>query len=384
MYSLTTLVNFSSANGTSPYGIATDGTGNLYTAMNQGGTNNAGTVVELTETTHVVMTLGTFGGTGNGVNPDSGVISDANGNLYGTTVHGGALGFGAVFEVAAGTQTITTLASFNNTNGANPIGALIADSSGNLYGTTSGGANGNSNGTVFEVGAKTHGITTLASFNNTNGNSPLSSLLVDANGNLYGTTSRGGANNDGTVFKVAAGTHALSLLASFSGTNGGGSLIADSSGNLYGTLEEGGANGDGSIFELNPTTGVFTTLFSFNGLDGYKPDGSLIADANGNLYGMTFGGGGDSGLAGTVFELNVTNNSLTTLFAFNSTDGRVPEGNLIADANGNLYGVTNQGGANNDGTLFELSPVPEPSSLVMSLAALSGAAVVIWTKKRHR
>jgi len=131
---------------------------------------------------------------------------------------------------------------------------MIADSSGNLYGTTSGGG-ANSDGTVFEVAAGTHTLSTLVTFNGTNGEEPYASLIADANGNLYGTTSGGGANSGGTVFEIAAGTHTLSTLTSFNGTNGQqpyASLIADASGNLYGTTNTGGANDDGTVFELSP------------------------------------------------------------------------------------------------------------------------------------
>src|SRR5262249_27533773 len=144
---------------------------------------------------------------------------------------------GTVFELAAGSGTITTLASFNGSNGANPLGVLIFDSAGNLYGTTNLGGAAN-DGTVFELAAGSGTITTLATFTGTNGANPQAGLLMDGSGNLYGTTRNGGAYNDGTVFKVAPGSGVITTLASFSVYVGYfplSSLVMDGSGNLYGT-----------------------------------------------------------------------------------------------------------------------------------------------------
>jgi uncharacterized repeat protein (TIGR03803 family) len=312
---------------------------------------------------YTLTTLATFNGT-NGSNPYAGLIADASGNLYGTTRSGGANGYGTVFELAAGTHALSTLATFNATNGDGSFGDLIADASGNLFGTTfNGGAN--NAGTVFKVAAGTHALSTLASFNRTNGAYPYAGLIADASGNLYGTTEEGGANNAGTVFKVAADTHALSTLVTFNGTNGAdprGRLIADASGNLYGTTFWGGANGSGTVFEVaNDVNHTLTTLATFNGANGAIPVAGLIFDASGNLYGTTAGGGANN--RGTVFEVaNDVNHTLTTLATFNGANGAIPEAGLIFDASGNLYGTTSEGGANGRGTVFILRPVLEPGS----------------------
>jgi uncharacterized repeat protein (TIGR03803 family) len=166
----------------------------------------------------------------------------------------------------------------------------------------------------------------LATFTGANGANPFAGLVADASGNFYGTTAFGGASGDGTVFKVAAGTHALTTLATFDGTN------------------------------------------------GYRPDAALVADASGNLYGTT-SGGGDGG-NGTVFEVVAGTNALVTLAAFDGTNGSDPEGNLFIDASGNIYGTTVTGGANGAGSVFELMPVPEPSSLLLAgLAALAACTL---------
>ena len=207
-----------------------------------------------------VTTLASFNGTSNGCTPYSGLVADSSGNLYGTTMYGGSAGDGTVFEVAAGSSAITTLASFNGTNGANPYGSLVVDSSGNLFGTTGHGGPGNI-GTVFKVAVGSGNITTLVSFNGANGCMPLGGLVEDGSGNLYGTTGSGGSGGDGTVFKIAASGGALTTLASFNGTNGAvplGSLVLGGSGNLFGTTSQDGPSNDGTVFEVAANGAVLT------------------------------------------------------------------------------------------------------------------------------
>jgi uncharacterized repeat protein (TIGR03803 family) len=177
------------------------------------------------------------------------------------------------------------------------------DSSGNLYGTAS-AAGVSNDGAVFELAQGTGTITTLASFNGADGQDPRAGLVMDASGNLYGTTSAGGASSDGTVFELAKGGGTITALASFSGADGAnpyGALIMDGSGNLYGTTKAGGAHGKGTVFELAQGSGAITTLASFNGADGANPYASLLINGRGNLYGTTTEGG-FAGF-GTVFEL---------------------------------------------------------------------------------
>jgi uncharacterized repeat protein (TIGR03803 family) len=292
-------------------------------------------------------------------------------------------GYGTVFEVSTtargSSNTHTTLVSFDNTDGAFPLAGLIADARGNLFGTTSGGG-ANGDGTVFEVARTASGYdsspTILVSFNGTDGANPVAGLLADARGNLFGTTSRGGANGDGTVFEIArtssgyAGTP--TTLVSFNGTDGASpqaGLIADAHGNLFGTTSGGGANGYGTVFEITRTAGGYantpTVLVSFNGTDGAKPYASLLADANGNLFSTTESGGAHG--AGTVFEIAKTRRGYagtpTTLYSFCSKfpprgsclDGANPYAGLIADADGNLFGTTESGGQSSNGTVFELT-----------------------------
>jgi uncharacterized repeat protein (TIGR03803 family) len=357
---LTTLATFNNANGSVPYaGLYADAAGNLFgttigggdLTLNQG--HGYGTVFQIAAATHALTTVANFNGA-NGSGPYDSVIADAAGNLYGTTIRGGPSDVGTVFEIAAGTHAITTIATFNNANGTHPYyGSLLADAAGNLYGTTrEGGASANTDGTVFEIAAGTHTITTLVSFNGTNGAFPEGTLIADAAGNLYGTTDVGGANGRGTVFEVAAGTHALTTLVTFDGSNGSypeTGLIADAAGNLYGTTY----GPYGSVYEVAAGTHAVTTLVTFDQTNGTTPNGRLIADAAGNLYGTTTGGG--PGGRGTVFQIAAGTHAYTVLAAFDDTNGNGPFAGVVADAAGNLYGTTAFGGANGIGTVFELS-----------------------------
>jgi T5SS/PEP-CTERM-associated repeat protein len=322
-------------------------------------------------TTPVLTTLVNFDQS-DGQNPNGGLIADAAGDLFGMASSGGANGDGTVFEIpyidGSYASTPTTLVTFNGANGANPYAGLLVNAAGDLFGSTqNGGANGD--GTVFEIIKTSTGYastpSTLVTFNGANGANPLGDLIADTAGDLIGMTFEGGANNDGTVFEIAqTGTGYTSTptaLATFNGTNGAnpeGGLIADAAGDLFGTTAEGGTNGDGTVFELvnNGTSYTLTTLVSFNATDGETPIVGLIADAAGDLFGATAAGGtyGD----GTVFEIVKTASSYasapTVLVNFNGTDGQRPDSGLLLDAAGDLFGTTVLGGANGDGMVFEI------------------------------
>ena len=398
---LTTLVTFNGANGSKPdSSLIADANGDLFGTTSMGGANGQGTVFEIVKTAagyaSTPTVLVTFD-VASGFRPEAGLIVDANGDLFGTTIGGGANGLGTVFEIAktasgyASTQT--TLVSFNGPDGSTPsFGALLADANGNLFGTTDqGGAN--DFGTVFEI-AKTAGgyastPTTLVSFNGTNGEIPGAGLIADANGDLFGTTFAGGASNDGTLFeiaKTAAGYASTpTTLFGFDGPHGAnpfGSLIADANGDLFGTTAAGGlSNLDfGTVFELAKTAGGYastpTVLLSFDGSNGKTPGGGLIADANGDLFGTATRGG--SGGEGTVFEIQKTAGGYGAtpieLAGFNGTNGGFPESSLIADANGDLFGTTDAGGANDDGTVFEITG----SGFVPATPPPTGSNGILW------
>jgi uncharacterized repeat protein (TIGR03803 family) len=294
------------------------------------------------------------------------LVQGADGNFYGTTCdvgcvgEGGVNGFGTVFKVTP-TGTLTTLYDFcpqktSCPDGAFPIGGLVLGTDGNFYGTTAyGGAN--DDGTVFKI---TSGgtLTTLHTFDSTDGAYPYTALVQATNGNFYGTTSYGGANAHGTVFEITSGG-TLTTLHSFDFTDGAypeAALVQATNGNFYGTTFEGGAIGDGTVFSIT-SGGTLTTLHSFDGADGYLPLGALVQATNGNLYGTTLEGGANG--YGTVFEIT-SGGTLTTLHSFDSTDGALPEAGLVQATNGIFYGTTLWGGASDVcavgcGTVFSIT-----------------------------
>ena len=335
--------------------------------------------------TPTLTTLASFDGA-NGASPYGGLITDAAGDLFGTT-RGGANGRGAVFEIAktsSGYSAPITLASFDGANGALPVGSLISDPAGDLFGMTSeGGAN--NNGTVFEITKTSSGYSapiTLASFDGVNGSYPDSGLISDPAGDLFGMTNEGGANYGGTVFEIAktsSGYSAPITLASFDGANGAspvGSLISDPAGDLFGMTNGGGAGGTGTVFEIAKTSSGYSapiTLASFDGANGAYPSGGLISDPAGDLFGMTNEGGANNN--GTVFEVAKTSSGYgapITLASFDVANGAYPSGGLTIDAAGDLFGTTSEGGANNNGTVFEIAKTSSGYSASITLASSNG------------
>lgn len=297
----------------------------------------------------------------NGANPGAGLVQGKDGNFYGTTAVGGAnTNQGTVFKLTTD-GTLTTLASFNGTNGANPSAALVQGSDDTFYGTTAAGGT-NSDGTIFNL--TTNGtFTTLVSFNGTNGARPLASLVLGRDGKFYGTTQIGGTNDDnGTAFQMLT-NGALTSLVSFN-TNGYSpyaGLVQAADGNFYGAAFYGGTNGYGAIFRI-ATNGALTTLYSFtNGSDGGNPYAGLTPGADGKLYGTTYLGGANG--YGTVFKMT-TNGIFTPLVSFGGTNGAQPQAALLLASDGNFYGTTTSGGAYTNGTVFKLTTNGTLTSLV--------------------
>jgi uncharacterized repeat protein (TIGR03803 family) len=325
----------------------------FYGTTVSGGKYDEGTVFEVTAggAESVLYSFNPANGT-DGSAPEAGLI-DESGVLYGTTSAGGKYGKGTVFEVTAGGAESVLHSFGSGKDGAVPDAGLV-DQSGVLYGTTYQGGKNNL-GTVFKVTAGgTESV--LHSFaSGADGAFPYAGL-IDVSGVFYGTTNNGGTDNDGTVFEVTAGG-AVRVLHSFgSGTDGDfpqASLI-HANGVLYGTTSSGGTNSAGTVFELT-SGGTESVLYSFNGYpnDGNGPLAGLVY-ANGVLYGATNNGGPNND--GTVFEVTVGGTE-SVLHSFNSSngDGYYPEGGLVF-ANGILYGTTVYGGKYKDGTVFELTP----------------------------
>jgi uncharacterized repeat protein (TIGR03803 family) len=377
------------AAGSMPYaGLIADAAGNLYGTTPKGGSGK-GVIFELTPPTSnggswTETTLYKFTGGGDGSVPYAGLLFDSKGNLYGTTSAGGKKN-GVVFELSppanqGGAWSESALYKFGGgADGSAPRAGLIADKSGNLYGTTvKGGSNGN--GVVFELStpATPGGSWTETVLNKFTGGSgggtPYSGLIADAAGNLYGTTTAGGVNDNGVVFELApptapGGSWTETALHQFTGAADGSlpyaGLVADGAGNLYGTAIKGGTKGHGVVFKLAPpapggswTQTVVETFLG--GALGAVPYAGVILDNSGNLYGTTQKGGISGN--GTVFKLAAPTTpggkwTETVLYKFNGgSAGSAPYAGLLADKNGNLYGTTTKGGTVNNGIAYEVQP----------------------------
>ena len=335
-----------------PYGPLAQGTDkNLYGTTFEGGIDGVGTIFKMT-TNGTVTTLHSFNFSDGGL-PYAGLFQAKGGLLFGAAYFGGQYGDGTLFEISHG-GVFRDLAGFNGENGASPAGGLTVGIDGNYYGTTeSGGDYGD--GTVFRMTAL-GALTSVVSFNGFDGDFPSSVLVQGSDGSFYGTTEDGGTNGgQGTVFKLTPGG-TLTPLYMFSGASDGAIPIAGlaqgGNGNFYGVTYLGGADGYGTVFEISPA-GAFTLLYTFTGgADGGNPWGGLCLANDGNLYGVTQDGGAYG--AGTVFQI-APSGTLTTLVQFENYNGANPAAALIQGSDGFLYGTTQNGGSLGNGTIFRFS-----------------------------
>ena len=367
----TSLASFDGTNGAGPgyyMSLAQGSNGGIYGTAAYGGgyfdtcqyPPGCGTVFTVT-LAGALTTLHTFD-LSDGAHPQAGLLQGTDGNFYGTTSGGGGYGWGTVFKITL-SGTLTTLYSFcaqpRCADGVWPYAGLVQGSDGNFYGTTrDSGANGNG-GTVFRI-TPNGTLTTLYSFcsqrNCPDGMYP--GALVQANdGNFYGTTIEGGSNNSGTIFRITLSGELLTL-HSFDGSDGVipyAGLVQANDGSLYGITRDGGDYGWGTVFKIT-TSGVLTTLHSFDGSDGGEAYATLVQANDGDLYGTAFYGGTSGNCTygcGTVFKITLAG-AITVLHSFDYTDGASPYGGLLQGRDGSFYGTTSQGGAYGNGTVFRL------------------------------
>jgi len=390
--------------GVSPTnGLARDDTGAIYGMTSAGGANGAGMVYRLTapatgEGTWTETILYNFAGSPDGSFPNGGLVRDGNGILYGVTFSGGTDGWGTIFSLtppAAGQSAWAENVLYSFTGGADggaPDNTPVLSPDGTLYGTNN--FNSLGYGNVFALTPPASGQSawteaTLVNFDWTNGANPIG-LVLNAGGALIGTTYDGGTEdgNGGIVFKLTppkkdASTWGYEILHRFPYTRNDaehptGALLREKSGALFGGSNSGGAHDDGAIFQLTPPTAGETAwhetvIHSFNGTNGSQAVGPLLEGKDGVLYGVTTAGGpfgGAIGGYGTVYVLTPPTNGRQAwtekiLYAFTgvaNSDGQFPQGGLIADASGALYGTTGSGGVatsdqqEGNGVVFKLSP----------------------------
>ena len=408
--SYTTLVDFNVFHGTNPASTLVQGAdGNFYGTSRLGGVGG-GTVFKMSPGGKLTL-LHSFGGK-NGAYPLSGLVQGTDGNFYGTTSQGGIHhncsnigldGCGSIFKITP-SGTATSLYSFDGSDGAYLVSGLVLAIDGNFYGTTYEGGNLNclaphGCGTVFRI-TPAGDLTTVHTFNGSDGYWPEAGLVQGADGNLYGTTFYGGTTGNGTVFRITSGT--LTTLYNFcsqpnctDGWGPRGQIAQGTDGNFYGTTASGGIYNDcvdlagtcGTVFRITPA-GVLTTLHSFDNSDGANPNG-LMQATDGNFYGTTLDGGDFSCDSlygcGTVFEITPSG-VLTTLHVFagaDGADGAFPKAQLVQATSGKFFGTTHGGGnpacqnTSGCGTAFRVSTGVAPFVTLQPTSGQVGSSVTI-------
>jgi uncharacterized repeat protein (TIGR03803 family) len=308
--------------------------------------------------------------------PNAGALAlGQDGYFWGTTSSGGTFSLGTIYKVKADGSDWVTVLSFTGNDGTNkgysPSAGLVSDGSGFFWGTTSGGG-ANGSGTIFKVNASTGALTTIVEFTGnglTNrGANPSGGLVSDGAGYFWGTTSGGGANGFGTVFKVNAVTGVLTTLVHFTsngpankGQNPSGDLVSDGAGFFWGTTSAGGSSNLGTVFKVDASTGTLATLIQFTGNGatnkGANPLAGLVGDGAGYFWGTTSAGAANN--FGTVFKINANTGALSTLVEFTgngtTNKGAKPRASLVNDGAGYFWGTTERGGPDNRGTVFKIN-----------------------------
>jgi len=346
----TTLHNFTGgSDGNYPLAsLVQDQAGNLYGTAAEGGSGGYGVVYEL-DTAGNETVLHTFAGSpSDGSYPSPPILRDSKGDLYGTTTSGGTTNFGVVYKIdTAGNETILHNFGVEPTDGCMPAQGLVMDKSGNLYGTTL-LCGASDKGTVFKL-TPNGKETLLHNFAGTpDGEGPsFGHLLMDAKGNLYGTTPEGGTKGGGMLYKLTPKGKMTQLHGFFAGTTDGcypyGTPAMDNAGNLYGTTYYCGAYEGGTVWKVN-SKGVETIVHSFFGgvSDGAYPFAGVVLDSKDNMYSVTAGGGNNN--EGVIYKMSKYG-TLTVLHSFDGSDGDGPIGEVLRDPNGSLYGTTSVGGS---------------------------------------
>ncbi len=428
-----------------------DGAGNLWgTTLYSGSGTGYPTVFKYNISSNTLTTVGEFSGSSTVVNKIKGegetsaLTSDGNGFLWGMTFLGGTSGYGTVFKVEMATNTTTSVLEFSNnaaTNkGSYPVGSLVNDGAGFLWGVASNGGTGDE-GTVFKIAHSTGVLTTVLQFGsltgaNVNVMRPVNGLTNDGNGYLWGlasyefpgvpwavykikmsdntftkvaehqtggvsylgrtplaglagnatspwlwgTASVGGANNLGTLYRYNPSTGQQQVITSFTGQTGtalgskpNGKVYVDASNIVWGTTEEGGASNFGTVFKYDPATATFSTIYSFNTGSGFRPRSGLVDGGDGFLWGTASGSPN-----GAIYKINPTTGAYSAPYLFPSsptTEGSVPEGEVIPDGAGNLWGTARSGGTSNNGVLFKYTPATFTYTAMLKFTGINFGAI---------
>ncbi|HEV2210229.1 MAG TPA: choice-of-anchor tandem repeat GloVer-containing protein [Verrucomicrobiae bacterium] len=352
--------------GANPYAALVEVDGTLYGTTAYGGSSSNGTVFKLEANGAGYKVLYSFRGEdSDGGHPWAALTGGREGALYGTTSYGGTSNYGTIFKLHTDGSGYAVLHSFGITHGdgAYPVAGLTLGSDGALYGTTFSGSGVATNGTVFKLNADGSGYSVLHTFIGANGDgaNPYAALVQGSDGALYGTTYTGGSHNFGTLFKLNVDGAGYSVLYGFAGTNGDGAnpsagLLQGSDGALYGTTYLGGTYSQGTAFRVNPDGSGYTVLHHFFFGDGQEPWAGLVQGSDGALYGATAYGGTNN--HGALFRLYIDGSGYSVFHSFSSgtTEGTIPIAALLLAQNGLLYGTTEYGGPQADGSIFWVAP----------------------------
>lgn len=346
--------------GANPFaGLIMADNGKFYGTTQNGGTFNDGTFFEYDSDINSVTVLVNFNGASNGRFPSGNLFQANNGKLYGTTTYGGASDKGVLFEYDPLTNIYTKLVDMNGSStgtGGEPYCAVIQAQNGKLYGTTK-------KGTIFQYDISLNQYTTVFSKTSTSGGAPVCTLIEAGNGKLYGTMSTEGVNGDGTLFEFDYNTGLYTKLADFDEITTGklpkGTMIEADNGRLYGATTSGGSPYNyGTLYEFDYTTGQLNSLYTMTNSDlgvGIW-QGALIEYPQGVLTGLTSSGGASATNGGTIFEFNLADNSYHKIIDIGRREGNIPSKKVIQTSNGKIYGVTLNGGLYNNGTIYSLDP----------------------------
>ena len=356
--------------------FSTAQTKELFGVTSSGGVNNLGTIFKTDINGDNFTVLQELKYKNEGEQPDNIKLCEFNSLLYGTTYNGGKHDNGVIFSYNPITDEYLKLHDFVSlSSGDGPYSGLILANNGKMYGTTLYGGLNNL-GTLFEYNVATNTLTKKLDFDGVNmGNMIFANVIQASNGKLYGLTNRGGLNDLGVLYEYDYTTETFRKMIDFDGANYGRSpniLVEVENNVLYGTCASGGINNNGTIFEYNISTNILTKKFDFAGVtSGSTPILSLMLSSNGSLYGLTRDGGAN--MRGVLYEYNINTETFTKKMDLSTEIGGTPGGRLLEANNGKFYGLTNLGGLNNKGVVFEFDPVTNKYTKKIDFDGVSGS-----------